>query len=495
MAAATTASSSCWAAGRRPASASGSASTGCSSRWRRQGSRARRRRPSPVAVVVGADPDDTVARLAIATELRAAGMRPAPTSARRKLGKQLEAAARDGAHFAVIVGDELAAGEVQLRDLRAGTAEGRAARRSRHEVARADARPPARHTGGQDGCRSRPATRRATLTDHDGSTGPTGTGSATSTSRSTAPISPNTMATPGGPPRSRRRSSTSWATSRGKDVLEFGCGAAQWSIALAKRGARPVGLDLSDRQLEHARRLMAEAGVDFPLVHASAESVPLPDASFDIVFCDHGAMTFADPYRTVPEAARLLRPGGLFAFNHGSTIADLRLAGRRGAHGRPTAALPIACPAAPGTTPSTRTRPTRSRPTAKSSSADRRVQALDLGEDLVGDRLLLIARRLGDPLQAHRLAVLHRDAAGTAGASSCAPPASRGSPTGTIGAPVSSASRPIPGFAVLGELAGARAPALAVHRDRAAAAEDRVGGLNASSSRWPRRTGKTPPCV
>ena len=81
-----------------------------------------------------------------------------------------------------------------------------------------------------------------------------------------------------------------------------------------------VGLDFSARQLDHARLLMAEAGVDFPLVEASAEAVPLPDASFDIVFCDHGAMTFADPYRTVPEAARLLRPGGLFAFNHHSPI-------------------------------------------------------------------------------------------------------------------------------------------------------------------------------
>ncbi len=109
----------------------------------------------------------------------------------------------------------------------------------------------------------------------------------------------------------------------GRDILEFGCGAAQWSIALALRGARPVGLDLSERQLEHARRLMAEAGVDFPLVHASAEAVPLPDASFDIVFCDFGAMTFADPYRTVPEAARLLRPGGLFAFSQESPIATI----------------------------------------------------------------------------------------------------------------------------------------------------------------------------
>jgi len=108
-----------------------------------------------------------------------------------------------------------------------------------------------------------------------------------------------------------------------QDILEFGCGAAQWSIALAQRGARPVGLDLSERQLEHARRLMGEVGVEFPLIHASAEAVPLPDASFDIVFCDHGAMTFADPYRTVPEAARLLRPGGLFAFSHHSPIETI----------------------------------------------------------------------------------------------------------------------------------------------------------------------------
>ena len=47
-----------------------------------------------------------------------------------------------------------------------------------------------------------------------------------------------------------------------------------------------------------------------PLVQASAEAVPVADASFDIVFCDHGAMNFADPYKTVREVARLLRPGG-----------------------------------------------------------------------------------------------------------------------------------------------------------------------------------------
>jgi histidyl-tRNA synthetase len=75
----------------------------------------------PLAVVAGADPDDTVARLRVATELRAAGLRVRADLARRKLGRQLEAAGKDGAHFAVILGDELADGHVQLRDLLAGT--------------------------------------------------------------------------------------------------------------------------------------------------------------------------------------------------------------------------------------------------------------------------------------------------------------------------------------------------------------------------------------
>ncbi len=75
----------------------------------------------PVAVVVGTDPADTVTRLRIATEVRAAGLAARADLGARKLGKQLEAAARDRAHFAVIVGDELKEGNVQLRDLEAGT--------------------------------------------------------------------------------------------------------------------------------------------------------------------------------------------------------------------------------------------------------------------------------------------------------------------------------------------------------------------------------------
>jgi SAM-dependent methyltransferase len=110
---------------------------------------------------------------------------------------------------------------------------------------------------------------------------------------------------------------------RDKTLLELGCGAAQWSIALAREGARPVGLDASMNQLKAARPLMAQNGVTVPLVHADAERLPFRDASFDVVFCDFGAMLFADPYRTVPEAARVLRPGGLFAFTTTTPFAEI----------------------------------------------------------------------------------------------------------------------------------------------------------------------------
>jgi SAM-dependent methyltransferase len=109
----------------------------------------------------------------------------------------------------------------------------------------------------------------------------------------------------------------------GLDVLEYGCGAAQWAIKLARAGARVTGLDQSRSQLRHAANKVAAAGVPVPLCCASATAVPFRDASFDVVFCDHGAMSFCDPYRTVPEAARLLRPGGLFAFNISTLLRNL----------------------------------------------------------------------------------------------------------------------------------------------------------------------------
>jgi SAM-dependent methyltransferase len=109
----------------------------------------------------------------------------------------------------------------------------------------------------------------------------------------------------------------------GLDVLEFGCGAALWSIALARSGARVVGLDLSERQLGHARRNAAASGVAVRLVQADGERAPFAAASFDVVFCDHGVTSWARPERTIAEAARLLRPGGRLAFNIASPLRDL----------------------------------------------------------------------------------------------------------------------------------------------------------------------------
>jgi len=77
--------------------------------------------PSPVAFVVGADPADTAARLRVASMLRAEGLTVRVELTPRKLGRQLESASRERAHFAVIIGDELADGNVQLKDLEAGT--------------------------------------------------------------------------------------------------------------------------------------------------------------------------------------------------------------------------------------------------------------------------------------------------------------------------------------------------------------------------------------
>jgi SAM-dependent methyltransferase len=100
----------------------------------------------------------------------------------------------------------------------------------------------------------------------------------------------------------------------GKDTIELGCGTGYVSAWLARRGARPVGIDNSEEQLATARRLQAEHGIEFPLIHGYAECVPLPDASFDFAISEYGASIWADPYRWIPEASRLLRPGGGLVF-------------------------------------------------------------------------------------------------------------------------------------------------------------------------------------
>jgi SAM-dependent methyltransferase len=100
----------------------------------------------------------------------------------------------------------------------------------------------------------------------------------------------------------------------GLDVIELGCGTAYVAAWLARRGARVTGIDNSPLQLDTARALQDEHDLHFPLLLGNAEQVPLPDGSFDLAVSEYGAAIWADPYRWIPEAARLLRPGGQLIF-------------------------------------------------------------------------------------------------------------------------------------------------------------------------------------
>lgn len=102
----------------------------------------------------------------------------------------------------------------------------------------------------------------------------------------------------------------------GRDVLEIGCGAAQCARWLSTQGARPVGLDVSHRQLQHGRRIDGETGIGVPTVCATATALPFADESFDVAFSAFGALQFvAEVDRAVGEVARVLRAGGRFAFS------------------------------------------------------------------------------------------------------------------------------------------------------------------------------------
>ncbi|GAB2878810.1 class I SAM-dependent methyltransferase [Nocardioides pacificus] len=102
----------------------------------------------------------------------------------------------------------------------------------------------------------------------------------------------------------------------GKDVLEVGSGAGQCSRWTIAQGAWAVGLDLSFRQLQHARRIDEASGVPVANIHGTATTLPFRDGSFDVVFSSFGALQFvAEADTAVSEVARVLRPGGRFSFS------------------------------------------------------------------------------------------------------------------------------------------------------------------------------------
>src|SRR5918993_1472627 len=107
------------------------------------------------------------------------------------------------------------------------------------------------------------------------------------------------------------------------DVVELGCGTGYVSAWMARRGARPVGIDNSPAQLETARRFQTEFGLEFPLHLGDAERTPFADESFDFAISEYGAAIWCDPYRWIPEAARILRPGGELVFFGNSSLLML----------------------------------------------------------------------------------------------------------------------------------------------------------------------------
>lgn len=109
----------------------------------------------------------------------------------------------------------------------------------------------------------------------------------------------------------------------GLRVAELACGTAYFSAWLARAGAHPVALDLSAEQLATARRLQGAHGPEFPLLHGDAERLPLTAGSVDLVVSEHGAAAWCDPTRWLPEAARVLRPGGRLAFLTNSHLSAM----------------------------------------------------------------------------------------------------------------------------------------------------------------------------
>ena len=102
----------------------------------------------------------------------------------------------------------------------------------------------------------------------------------------------------------------------GRRVLEVGSGAGQCSRWVRAQGGDGFGLDLSLRQLQHSRRIDEDTGVSVPSVLGTATALPFPDRSFDVVFSSFGALQFvSDIGVAVAEVARVLRPGGRFAFS------------------------------------------------------------------------------------------------------------------------------------------------------------------------------------
>ncbi len=100
-----------------------------------------------------------------------------------------------------------------------------------------------------------------------------------------------------------------------KRVLDLGCAGGFMAEALAKRGARVVGLDPAARAIAAARAHAARQNLEIDYDVGVGEALPYADAAFDIVVCVDVLEHVSDLEKVVTEIARVLKPGGLFLFD------------------------------------------------------------------------------------------------------------------------------------------------------------------------------------
>ena len=93
-------------------------------------------------------------------------------------------------------------------------------------------------------------------------------------------------------------------------ILEVGCGSGGLLAAALRRGMDIRGADVALRWLVVARRRLRDIGLDAPIVAASAERLPWPDATFDALVADSLLEHLDDPAVALREFARVLKPGG-----------------------------------------------------------------------------------------------------------------------------------------------------------------------------------------
>jgi len=101
----------------------------------------------------------------------------------------------------------------------------------------------------------------------------------------------------------------------GLEILDVGCGGGLLAEEFAALGARVTGVDPSVESLETARAHGRESGFEIDYHQGIGEQLPLPDASFDAVYCCDVLEHVDDVGRTVHEIARVLRPGGVFLYD------------------------------------------------------------------------------------------------------------------------------------------------------------------------------------